>query len=95
MFKQVFLFELKARLVSKATWIAFMVLVLLAFRDVMSTYWDELIGTGQVYRNSASVLTTSRCFRLFGWPSLVLACHLAAVKRLNHQSRARYLCQSN
>ncbi len=53
MLKAIFLFELKARLTSKATWIAFSVLVLFALRDVMSAYWDQLIGTGQVYRNSA------------------------------------------
>ena len=52
MFRTTFWFELKLRLRSKATWIVFAVILLTCWRDMMSGFWDELMGSGRVARNS-------------------------------------------
>lgn len=52
MFRSVFWFELKLRLRSKATWIVFLVILTACWRDMMSGFWDQLMGSGRVARNS-------------------------------------------
>jgi len=52
MFGKVFLFELKYRLRSPATWICFFILTALVYRDMLAGQWDDLIASGRVARNS-------------------------------------------
>lgn len=52
MFWSAFLFELKFRLKSPATWISLVGLVLMAYREMLGGDWDDLIQSGRVLRNS-------------------------------------------
>ncbi len=52
MFKDCFLFELKYRLKSTGTWICFIGLLLMSYREMLAGEWDLLIQSGRVARNS-------------------------------------------
>lgn len=52
MFKDSFLFELRYRLRSAATWLCFLGLLVMAYREMLAGEWDLLIQSGRVARNS-------------------------------------------
>ena len=52
MFKDSFIFELKYRLKSTSTWICFIGLLLMSYREMLAGEWDLLIQSGRVARNS-------------------------------------------
>ncbi len=52
MFSTILSEELRNAIRAKSTWICFGVLLLVALRDLLSGYWDDLIGAGRIARNS-------------------------------------------
>ena len=52
MFKSSFLFELTYRLKSASTWLCFIALFLMSYREMLAGEWDLLIQSGRVARNS-------------------------------------------
>ncbi|AFJ01568.1 membrane protein, putative [Methylophaga frappieri] len=52
MFKSSFLFELRYRLTSIGTWVCFLALFLMAYREMLAGEWDVLIQSGRVARNA-------------------------------------------
>lgn len=50
--RETLLFELKYRLASRATWICFFILILMAYREMLGGEWDDLIQSARVARNA-------------------------------------------
>ena len=56
MFGSIFLFEVKYRLTSAGTWLCWLALLLMAYRELLGGELDQLVQTGQVARNAPYTL---------------------------------------
>lgn len=56
MFRSIFLFELKYRLTSAGTWLCWLALLLMAYRELLGGELDQLVQSGQVARNAPYTL---------------------------------------
>ncbi|HWA28255.1 MAG TPA: hypothetical protein VG734_21565 [Lacunisphaera sp.] len=93
LFREVFRFEWRLRLRSAATWICLAVLILLVFRDMMSSYWDNLMGSGRVPRNSSFGAYMLLMFSTF-WASALAAGFMTAPLLRDQRLRLAGILQS-